>query len=49
VFQPLTPKDERSGLLMRAATESVSLCARMNCWPRFWNSKSQLAVNGMAF
>ena len=35
--------------IIAAMAESVSLRARMKSWPRFWNSKSQLAVKGMDF
>jgi hypothetical protein len=40
--QPLMPTGEQSGLQTRiATTESVSLCARMKSWRRFWNCKGR--------
>jgi hypothetical protein len=46
-YQQLIQTGERSGLLTRnATTESVSLCARMKTYLRFWNWNRRLAPMG---
>jgi hypothetical protein len=41
----LIPTGERSGLPTHiATTESVSLCARMNTWLRFWSLRQRLVL-----
>jgi len=37
------PMDEQSGLLMRIATASVTLCAAMRSSPHFWNWQRRFA------